>query len=58
MLKIIKMLSDNESKFNDNDSLKEEFDRYDQWRMEGNPEIKYEDFKHEVYFDRCVIIRL
>lgn len=24
--------------------------------MEGNPEIKKEDFKHEVYFDSCNFI--
>ncbi len=50
------MNSDNESVFDDNNKLREEFDQYDRWLMEGNPDIKKDDLKHEIYFDSCSFI--
>ena len=51
MIKVIRLYEEDEESYNSVEELKEDLDKYDDYLLEGNPTLKREDLKHEIYYE-------
>lgn len=51
MIKIIRMYEESEEAYESAEDLKKDLDAYDDFLLDGNPSLKREDLKHEIYYE-------